>query len=62
METILPIYSGLVDHDALLNYVAAKHKTIAESRTDTGEIILETRNGTDPGTPDAGRIWVRTDL
>lgn len=53
-------YEGDIDHDALTNMDADKHKTIAETRTDTGAIVVESR--TDDSVTVTGRFWLRTDL
>lgn len=49
-----------IDHDALTNYDADKHKTIAEARTDTGALVVEVR--TDDTVTTEGRIWTRSNL
>jgi hypothetical protein len=54
-------YSEQIDHDTLSNYVAAKHQTTAQTRTDTGELVMETRTA-DAASPTLASIWMRTDL
>jgi hypothetical protein len=53
-------FEGKIDHDSLTNFVAGEHKTIAEARTDTGAIVIESR--TDDSVTVTGRLWLRTDL
>ena len=55
-------YDDNLDHDALTNFAATEHKTSATIRGESGTaIVLETRTS-DPGSPVAGQIWLRTDL
>ena len=55
-------YEGLIDHDALTNFLDAEHKTSTVIRAETGTpLYLETRTD-DPSSPADGRIWLRTDL
>ncbi len=54
------IWHNEVDHDVLKNFTQDEHKTISQTRTDTGPLVIETRTDDDPTTP--ARIWYREDL
>ena len=58
-ESYIPWYQE-IDHDALTNFDQDEHKTIAQSRTDTGALVIESRTDDTPTT--AGRLWYRSDL
>lgn len=59
---LFDVYENNLNHDALTNFLATEHKTSATIRGESGTaIVLETRTS-DPGSPVAGQIWLRTDL